>query len=112
MDSGPRSISDLVSDEYAGRILSLTFSQPRCVQEICAMTGIPIAVAYRRVAALENAGLIKCHRTEVSQGGKKSKYYRCQVDLVRLTFRKGRFEVEVEWKDSRSERHIPAMVSR
>jgi len=112
MDSGPRSISDLVSDDYAGRILSLTFTQPRSVQEICALTGIPVAVAYRRVAAMENAGLIKCHRTEVSTVGKKCKFYQCQVDLVRLTFREGRFEVEVEWKEKGMERHLPAMVPR
>jgi predicted transcriptional regulator len=112
MDSGPRSISDLVSDDYAGRILSLTFSKPRSVQEICALTGIPVAVAYRRVAAMENAGLIKCHRTEVSKGGKKCKFYQCQVDLVRLTFREGRFEVEVEWKEKGLERRVSAMVPR
>lgn len=99
-------LSSLLADEYSGHILSLTFSQPRSVQEICILSGIPIAVAYRRMNALEAAGLVKCLRTEISPSGKKRKYYLCQVDVARLTFREGRFEVEVEWKD----RGHPEMV--
>ncbi|OPX63770.1 MAG: hypothetical protein A4E30_00577 [Methanomassiliicoccales archaeon PtaB.Bin215] len=38
-------------------------------------------------------------RTEVSPSGKKCKYFMCQVDVARLTFRDGRFEIEVEWRD-------------
>lgn len=99
MAKGALNLSRLLADEYSGRILSLTFSQPRSVQEICALSGIPIAMAYRRVATLEAAGLIKCMRTDISLNGKKCKYFMCQVDVARLTFREGRFEVEVEWKD-------------
>jgi predicted transcriptional regulator len=112
MEKGPHPISDLVTDKYAGKILSLTFSQPRCVQEICELTGIPVAVAYRRVAALEGTGLIRCQRTEMAPSGRKSKFYLCQVDMVRLTFREGHFEVEIEWKDHRSERHLPVIARR
>ena len=92
-------LSRLLADEYSGRILSLTFSQPRSVQEICALSGIPIAVAYRRIVALEASGLVKCARTDLAASGKKCKYYMCQVDVARLTFREGRFEMEVEWRD-------------
>lgn len=111
MAIGIRPVSDLLADEYAGKILSLTFAQPRCVQEICALTGIPVAVAYRRVNALEAVGLIKCSRTEVTTTGKKSKYYTCQVDMVRLTFREGGFEVEIEWKDRFSESHLRTVMT-
>jgi predicted transcriptional regulator len=110
MDRGPRPISDLVAEEYAGRILCLTYAQPLCVQEICERSGIPVAVAYRRVAALEAAGLLKCLRTEVASSGRRSKFYQCQVEMVRLTFREGRFEVEVQWKDRRSERYLPPLL--
>ena len=110
MESGPRPISDLVADEYAGRILSCTFSEARCVQEISALTGIPIAMAYRRVAVLESAGLVKCLRTEDTSKGRRIKYYLCQVEMVRLTFRNGHFEVEIEWKDQISEKHLPVMT--
>ena len=92
-------MSRLLADEYSGRILSLTFTQPHSVQEICALSGIPIAVAYRRVTSLEAVGLVKCCRTDVSSNGKRCKYYMCQVDAARLTFKEGRFEVEIEWKD-------------
>jgi predicted transcriptional regulator len=111
MSKGIRPVSDLLADEYAGKILSLTFAQPRCVQEICALTGIPVAVAYRRVNSLEAAGLIKCSRTEVATTGKKSKYYVCQVEMLRLTFREGHFEVEIEWKDRSSEMHLKKVMT-
>ncbi len=99
MAKGALNLSRLLADEYSGRILSLTFSQPRSVQDICLLSGIPIAVAYRRMTALEAAGLVKCLRTDISPSGKRRKYYLCQVDVARLTFREGRFEVEVEWRD-------------
>jgi predicted transcriptional regulator len=99
MAKGTLKLSRLLADEYSGRILSLTFSQPRSVQEICMMSGIPIAVAYRRMNSLEAAGLVKCLRTDISPNGKKCKYYMCQVDVARLTFREGRFAVEIEWRD-------------
>ena len=109
MAKGALNLSRLLADEYSGRILSLTFSQPRSAQEICSLSGIPIAVAYRRITALEAVGLIKCQRTDVASTGKKSKYYICQVDVARLTFREGRFEVEVEWRDhgSKEKTRIP-----
>ena len=103
MSKGALKLANLLADEYSGRILSLTFNQPRCVQEICSLSGIPIAVAYRRVSDLEAAGLVRCVRTEMTMGGKKSKFFSCQVDMARLTFRDGRFEVEVEWKDQSRE---------
>jgi len=108
MDKSLHPIPELVADEYAGKILSTTFTQPRCVQEICEMTGMPVAVAYRRVQALEDAGLIKCLRTDVASSGRKSKFYHCQVDMVRLTFRNGHFEVEIKWKDRVSEKFAPS----
>lgn len=98
MAKGALKLSRLIADEYSGRILSLTFNQPRSVQEVCSLSGIPIAVAYRRMNALEAAGLVKCTRIELSPSGKKCKYFLCQIDVARLTFREGRFEVEVEWK--------------
>ncbi|HPD08681.1 MAG TPA: hypothetical protein P5063_04595 [Methanomassiliicoccales archaeon] len=107
MVKGALNLSRLLTDEYAGRILSLTFSQARSVQEICAISGIPIAVAYRRVAALEAAGLLRCLRTEIAPSGKKCKYFICQVQVARLTFREGSFEVEVEWKDQGREELAP-----
>jgi len=107
MVKGALNMSRLLTDEYAARILSLTFSQARSVQEICAISGIPIAVAYRRVAALEAAGLLRCLRTEVGPSGKRCKHFICQVQVASLTFREGSFEVEVEWKDQGREELAP-----
>jgi len=109
MVKGAHRLANLLADEYSGKILSLTYSQPRSVQEICAISGIPIAVAYRRVAELESAGMVGVDRMELSPNGKKSKFYACRLDMARLTFTEGRFEVEVEWRDTSKEK-VPLTV--
>jgi predicted transcriptional regulator len=91
------SISRLIADEYAGRILSATHMSPMSVQNISRVCGIPIAVAYRRVSKMENVGLLRCVRQEEVFRGKKVKYYQCAVRVIRLIFMDGHFKIEVEW---------------
>jgi predicted transcriptional regulator len=89
-------MSRLLGDEYAGRILSMTYHHPMSVQEISKVCGIPIAVAYRRVNRMEDVGLVRCVKEEEVYRGKKVKLFRCAVRSVILTFREGRFSVEVD----------------
>jgi len=90
-------ISRLMADEYAGRILSVTYNHPLSVQTISKGCSIPIAVAYRRVGKMERAGLLRCVRQEEVFRGKKVKYYQCAVRVLRLVFMDGRFSIEVDW---------------
>ena len=80
----------LLADEYAGRILSATFDEPRSIQQISRICDIPIAVAYRRVARMEGLGLIRCAREDESYRGKKVKLYSCAVRSLQLAFRDGK----------------------
>jgi predicted transcriptional regulator len=89
-------MSRLLGDEYAGRILSMTYARPMSVQEISKVCGIPIAVAYRRVNHMEEVGLVRCVKEEEVYRGKKVKLYRCAVRAVVLAFKEGRFSVEVD----------------
>ncbi len=80
----------LLADEYAGRILSATFDEPRSIQQVSRLCNIPIAVAYRRVATMEELGLIRCVREDESYRGKKVKLYSCAVRYVQLAFQDGK----------------------
>ena len=83
----------LLADEYAGRILSATFNEPRSIQQISRLCDIPIAVAYRRVATMEDLGLIRCAREDESYRGKKVKLYACAVRSLQLGFREGKMSM-------------------
>jgi hypothetical protein len=80
-------LSRLISDEYAGKILSATYKHPMSVQQISRGCSIPIAVAYRRVAKMEERGLIKCVGYEEVYRGKKVSYYECAVNMAMVTSR-------------------------
>ncbi len=90
-------LSRLIADEYASRILRVTFDRPMSVQQISRICGIPIAVTYRRVGRMEETGLLKCVGQEEVYRGKKVNYYRCAVKVAKVTFANGSFSVEVDW---------------
>jgi len=90
-------LSRLIADDYAGKILTATYKNPMSVQQISRTCSIPIAVAYRRVAKMEEFQLIKCVGYEEVYRGKKVSYYQCAVNVAKVTFNKGRFNVEVDY---------------
>ena len=90
-------LSRLIADEYASRILRATFEHPLSVQQLSRLCNIPIAVAYRRVGRMEEAGLVKCVGQEEVYRGKKVNYYRCAVKVAKVTFSNGSFSVEIDW---------------
>ncbi len=64
-------VSQLLTDEYAVKILVATVRQPRSAQDIAIKFGIPIAACYRRIKDLEAAGLLVCQERRLSQQGKR-----------------------------------------
>jgi hypothetical protein len=89
-------LSRLIADDYAGKILTATYRNPMSVQQISRTCNIPIAVAYRRVAKMEEFSLVKCVGYEEVYRGKKVSYYQCAVNVAKITFSSGRFNVEVD----------------
>jgi len=95
-ESRDEELSRLIADDYAGKILTATYKNPMSVQQISRSCSIPIAVAYRRVAKMEEFSLVKCVGYEEVYRGKKVSYYQCAVNVARVTFSGGRFNVEVD----------------
>jgi predicted transcriptional regulator len=99
MESGihrEQEMTRLMADDYAGKIMSVTYQRPMSIQQISQKCAIPIAVAYRRVGRMEELGLVRCEREEEAYRGKKVRFYMCAVDILQLTFNKGRFTVSSE----------------
>ena len=86
----------LMADEYAGKIMSVTYNRAMSIQQISHKCSIPIAVAYRRVGRMEELGLVRCVREDEAYRGKKVRFYMCAVDSLQLTFNKGHFTVTAE----------------
>ncbi|NLI74140.1 MAG: winged helix-turn-helix transcriptional regulator [Euryarchaeota archaeon] len=95
-ESRDEELSRLIADDYAGKILTATYKNPMSVQQISRTCKIPIAVAYRRVAKMEELDLVRCVGYEEVYRGKKVSYYQCAVNVAKVTFSAGRFNVEVD----------------
>jgi predicted transcriptional regulator len=88
--------SQLLTDEYAARILTAIMKVPKSAQELSAVYGIPIAACYRRIKLLEKYGLIECRERRLSQQGKRINYYISVVRNAYIFFEDGRLRVRLD----------------
>ena len=101
----------LMADEYAGKIMSVTYNRAMSIQQISHKCAIPIAVAYRRVGRMEELGLVRCVREDEAYRGKKVRFYMCAVESLQLTFSKGRFTVSSEPRAAAPMRSAEAVMT-
>src|SRR5438309_418617 len=94
----PLEASRLVTDEYSAKILVATFKKPKSAIDLSREYGIPIAATYRRIHALERAGLIRCMERALTQMGKRISLYCSQFKHAYIMFEnrrlRGRFHLE------------------
>lgn len=88
--------SQLLTDEYAAKILTALMRRPRSAQELSAEHAIPIAACYRRIRLLEKYGLIQCTQRKLSQQGKRISYYISLVKSAYIFFEEGKLRVRLE----------------
>ena len=67
----PLEASQIISDEYAARILVATLRRPKSAIALSHDLGIPIAACYRRIKMLEEAKLVRCVERVLTQKGKR-----------------------------------------
>lgn len=95
---------EILADSYAKRILVGCYHKPKPVQELSWKYNIPIAAAYRKVHALENAGFLEVERKESSRRGKKTKLYKTVLRSAVIKFEDGEFIVDLDYTDSEKEK--------
>ncbi|OPY31897.1 MAG: hypothetical protein A4E32_01502 [Methanomassiliicoccales archaeon PtaU1.Bin124] len=93
------SVSQLLTDPYAVKILVATVRAPKCAQDISDQYGIPIAACYRRIRDLEKFGMIVCVERKLSRQGKRVAYYVSMVKTAHVYYEEGKLKVKFEMKD-------------
>ena len=92
-------VSQLLTDPYAVKILVATVRAPKCAQDISDQYGIPIAACYRRIRDLEKFGMIVCVERKLSRQGKRVAYYVSMVKTAHVYYEEGKLKVKFEMKD-------------
>gem|GEM_PF-1165463 len=88
----------LFTDSYASKILAYVAVKPSGAQEISRNLDIPIAVCYRRLKELEEAGLIKVVRRFLNRRGKRVNIYAAVVSKAKIEFVDGHWSVKISLK--------------
>lgn len=80
-------ILEQIGDEQARSILLAAMRRPKSAAEISRETGLPLSSTYRKIAVLQEVGLLAPQRFAFTQDGKKVELYRstARVVEVRLT---------------------------
>jgi len=92
-------ISQLLTDEYAAKILMAAYKHEVNAISLSRDFEIPIAACYRRLRALESAGLIEMTTQKHGAHGKKIKNYRSLVKSATISFAQGRMMACLHYVD-------------
>ncbi len=96
----PQDLLQLLQDNYALRILDATSGTPMSTQAIAQQYGIPIAVAYRRVHDLEDAGLLAMVGRPFNEAHRRTGLFRSQVEWFKLEYAPGKnFSIRMALKE-------------
>lgn len=85
---------ELLTDEYAKKILRGCYNQPMSAQHLSWEYNIPIAATYRRLRELEEAGLVE--EANDDSGGNKASKYKTSLEKAVLTFEEGEFSIKMK----------------
>ena len=94
----PLEASQIISDEYAARILVATLRRPKSAIALSHDLGIPIAACYRRIKMLEQAKLVRCVERVLTQKGKRMSVYTSTLKNAYISFEDGNLKVRFEMK--------------
>jgi len=95
-EMNPLQASQLLTDEYSAKILLATYKRRISAQEISHRYGIPIAACYRKIRALEEAGLIVCVDRILTQKGKRKNLYTSCLKNAYIFFENGRLRARFQ----------------
>jgi predicted transcriptional regulator len=95
--------SQLLTEEYAAKILLATMGKPKSAFDLSEKLGIPIAACYRKIKLLESAGLIYCCERRLTQAGKRISMYKSKVKNAQIVFEKNKLTARIEMMDGSSE---------
>jgi len=96
-------ISNIMNDDYAARILVWAIDVPRTAAEMSKNLGIPVSACYNRIRTLERLGLLRCVESRLSPSGKRIAVYQSQLKKAIIFMDRGEVRVKVELLDGKVE---------
>jgi predicted transcriptional regulator len=82
-----------VTDADVEKILLGTYEREMTVRELSDAYGIPLAACYRKVRALEDAGLVAEAKAIMARDGKIVKFYRANMEHAYVFYEGGKAKV-------------------
>jgi predicted transcriptional regulator len=95
--------SQLLTEEYAAKILLATMGKPKSAFDLSEKLGIPIAACYRKIKLLEDAGMISCCERKLTQSGKRISMYKSMVKNAQIVFERNKLTARIEMVDGSCE---------
>ncbi len=86
--------AELLTDQYAKKILSGCYEQGMSAQALSWEYNIPIAAVYRRLKSLKEAGFVKTVDQKAKKGN-KSTLYKTSINKAELVFEEGSFRLKL-----------------
>ncbi len=90
-----KAVLRVLADEYSRKIFVSLIDKAESVNSISRNNNIPIATAYRRIAELEESGLLTIERGVLTEDGKRYDLYRSSFRQVNIFIDTGRVDVDV-----------------
>jgi len=95
--------SQLLTEEYAAKILLATMGKPKSAFDLSEKLGIPIAACYRKIKLLEDSGMIVCCERKLTQAGKRISMYKSKVKNAQIVFERNKLTARIEMVDGTCE---------
>lgn len=99
---GDATVFEALGDAKGRRCCRVLLEEPHSAQELADATGYSLPTVYRRLDALEDAGLLES-RTRIGEGGGNYEVYRTVTTSLRIDIQGG-FRVDLECEAD--ERHV------
>lgn len=92
-------ISRLLADRHSARIILATTINPRSAFDLSENLGIPIAVCFRKIKLLEDAGFIICAERRFTKDGKRISLFKSTFRNEPIAFERNTVQAKIEMFD-------------
>ncbi|OTF01751.1 helix-turn-helix domain-containing protein [Halorubrum sp. SD683] len=94
----PPAFFQLFADEYARKILLAADEEPRTAKSLSRICDASLTTIYRRLATLQDRGLVTVHST-IGSGGEHKQLFETTIESFRVSIDDGELELAVETRD-------------
>jgi hypothetical protein len=92
-------LSRLLADRHSARLIQATMRNPRSAFDLSESLGMPIAVCFRKIKLLEDAGLIVCAERRFSKSGKRVSLFKSTLRNGHMVFERNKVQATIEMFD-------------